>query len=72
MANLVQLTPTKTYATVANAIKAVEKKYPSSVFADNPCMRYMVMTHSDGRFFPVFIGVGAMQWGVHFSFNIVA
>ena len=61
MANLVQLTPTKTYATVANAIKAVEKKYPSSV-----------LTHSDGRFFPVFIGVGAMQWGVHFSFNIVA
>lgn len=71
MSTQVQLTPNKTYATVENAIKAVEKKYPSDKYDLNQ-LRYMILTHTDGRFFPCFIGTSAMQYGVHFHFNIVA
>jgi hypothetical protein len=69
MANFIQIEPTKTYASVENAHKAVEKKYPT----ENSVLRYTIMTHTDGRFFPVFIGINALQHGVHFNgFNIIA
>lgn len=69
MAHFVEINPTKTYATIENAHKAVAKKYPPTG-AD---LRYMVLTHTDGRFFPVFIGVNCLQYGVHFNgFNIIA
>ena len=72
MAYSVEITPTKTYATVENAHKAVAKKFPANPDAFHNELRYMVMTHSDGRFFPVFIGTKALQYGVHFHFNIIA
>jgi hypothetical protein len=68
----VQITPTRTYKTAANAHKAATDKFgdmDTSVFGP---LRYIVMQHTDGRFFPLFIGVNAMQYGVHFHFNIVA
>ena len=69
MANFIQIEPTKTYATVENAHKAVEKKYPT----EGSVLRCTIMTHTDGRFFPVFIGINALQHGVHFNgFNIIA
>lgn len=72
MAYSVEITPTKTYATVENAHKAVAKKYPFDPLASHNELRYMVMTHTDGRFFPVFIGTKALHHGVHFHFNIIA
>ncbi len=55
---------TKTYATEANAVKAVVKKG-----FDN--LRFFVMQNKEGRFFPVFVGEIAVQHGVHFHFNVV-
>lgn len=59
------LQPVKTYATKENVIKAVGR----SGLLD---LRFIVMQHDDGRFFPVFIGQSALDRGVHFHFNILA
>ena len=56
------------YATEANAIKAVEKKFPE---AGNDGLRYIIMTNDEGRFFPVFIGQDALKAGVHFHFHVL-
>ena len=69
MARLIKLEMTKTYASEANVIKAVEKKYPES---SNDQLRYIVLQHTDGRFYPVFLGMNALQHGVHFHFHVVA
>lgn len=69
MAKLITLEMTKTYATRENAIKAVEKKFPAS---DSDNLRYMTLQHTDGRWYPVFIGQQALQAGVHFHFHVVA
>ncbi len=69
-ASCIELTPNKTYATRENAIKAVQKKFGDREF-DKNCW-YFIHTHTDGRFFPVFVGERAIQAGVHFSFNVVA
>ena len=65
MAKVLDLQPTKTYASRENAIKAVEKK----MFGDS--LYYLILTHTDGRFFPVFIGEKAILAGVHFHFHVV-
>lgn len=67
---LTELTPNKTYATRDNAIKAVEKKFGQRT--DMAQCNYFIHTHTDGRFFPVFIGERALQALVHFHFNVVA
>lgn len=66
MARCITLTPNKTYATEANAIKAVEKKFPES---GNDGLWYFLQRTAEGRFFPVFVGERALQAGVHFHFN---
>jgi hypothetical protein len=62
-------TPSKTYATRANAIKAVEKVCGPNCerFADSE-LRYVVMCDEAGRFYPLFIGEAALrhQMFVHF------
>lgn len=68
MAKLITLNSNKTYATEANAIKAVEKRFPES---DDDGLRYIIMRTSDGRFYPVFIGTSAVHAGVHFHFHVV-
>jgi hypothetical protein len=68
MARLIQLTPSKTYATRENAQKAVERRVPADKLMDQT---YFIAVHTDGRFFPVFIGERAMRDGLHFHFNIV-
>lgn len=65
MAKKIELSQHKTYATEENAIKAVEKIYGD---AD---LRYFIAWNREGCF-PVFIGTGALDHGVHFHFNIVA
>lgn len=60
----------KTYATEANAVKAVEKVFDE--FEMNN-LRYFIMRTADGsRFFPVFVGQSAILAGVHHRFNVVA
>lgn len=68
MAKLLVLTPTKTYATEANAIKAVEKRFPESA---NDGLRYILQRTPDGRFYPVFIGNSAIHAEVYFHFHVV-
>lgn len=65
MARKFEIVPSKTYATEANAVKAVEKVG----FSDN--LRYFVERTAEGRFFPVFVGMAAIEAGVHFHFNVV-
>ena len=64
MATLLALTPDKTYANAANAIKAVNDKQ----FDDK--LRYVIATNAEGRFFPIFLGEKAIQAGVHFHFCV--
>lgn len=67
MARLLNLELTKSYATHANAVKAVEKFN----LADN--LTYLVHRDEEsGRYFPIFIGERAIQAGVHFRFHVVA
>ena len=69
----VEITPVKTYKTAANAHKAVMDKYGHLELSFNfGPLRYIVTQHTDGRFYPLFIGHCAMHYGVHFHFNIVA
>lgn len=73
MAHFLKLTPTKTYATQANAIKAVEKVTgPNEALFGAAKLHYIVMTHDDGRFFPVFFGERALQGMMHAHFNVIA
>lgn len=66
MARLVELQATKTYATKANAIKAVEKANIKEDF------RYIIYTdEATGRFYPVFLGEKCIQAGIHFKFHVV-
>ena len=67
MAKLVELDSNKTYATKANAIKAVEK----SNFNNRDDLRYFITQNNEGRFYPVFIGQSALTNMVHFSFSVV-
>lgn len=68
-----ELTPTRTYKTAANAHKAANDAFggtdENSAFGP---LRYIVMQHTNGRFFPVFVGINAMHYGVHHFFNIIA
>lgn len=65
-------TPVKTYATEANAVRAVEKRCgPNEPMFGAAKLHYVIMTHTDGRFFPLFIGERATQAQLHFHFNVL-
>jgi len=68
VARRIEITPCKTYKTPQNAVKAVERVIPPEAW---PNLRYFIMTHTDGRFFPVFVGQETMRAGVHFRFNCI-
>lgn len=68
MAKRINIEPNKTYATEENAVRAVEKKYGGEVDG----LTYFIMPTKDGRFFPVFTGLSAVDAGVFFHFNVVA
>ena len=55
----------KTYATEANAERAVEKAGLANI-------RHFMMRDEAGRWFPVFVGQEAFLAGVHFHFNVIA
>lgn len=63
--------PSKTYASQENAIKAVEKVFTrAATFGESAC-RYLVIQHTDGRWFPVFVGEPSLTALAHFHFNVV-
>lgn len=66
MATQITIQPVRTYATFANAVKAVEKQY-----GEQDHLRYFIHADETGRFFPVFIGKSALDAGVHFHFNVI-
>lgn len=72
MAKLIKLETTKTYATAENAARAFESK-----FGDTD-LRYIIMRtepigeHNPGRYYPVALGMKAIEHGVHFHFHVLA
>lgn len=64
----ITLTPTKSYATKANAELAIVKYLSIDVLEGQT---WFIMTGEDGRFFPVFIGERAIRAGIFRHFNIV-
>lgn len=71
MAHLTTFTPTKTYATRENAIKAVEKICgPNEAHFASTDLRYVLLQDDAGRWFPVFIGQAALTAGMHFHFCV--
>jgi hypothetical protein len=72
-AHLIKFDASKTYATRANAIKAVEKVCgPNHEHFGSADIRYLVVQGDDGRWFPVFIGESALRHGAHFQFCVAA
>ena len=72
-AHLMQLEANKTYATKANAIKAVQKVCgPNHDHFGSADVRYVVLQNEEGRWFPLFIGESAIQHMLHRHFNIAA
>lgn len=65
MSSKFEFTPVKTYATEANADRAVAK-------AGFEELRHFIIKSGDNRFFPVFVGHPALEAGVQFHFNVVA
>lgn len=59
-----QITAPKTYATKENARKAVAKTGCEGY-------RHFYMQTEEGRWFPMFVGLEALQAGVHFHWNVV-
>lgn len=73
MAAEIKFTPNKTYATRANALKAVEKAYgPIIDVLGGTDLNFLMVQTEEGRFFPVFIGERALRHGVHFKFCVAA
>ena len=68
MPKLIKLESVKTYATEANAVKAVVKKLGDDVDG----LVYFIARNEEGRYFPVFIGQRAIENGIHFCFSVVA
>lgn len=65
-------TPVKTYATEANAIKAVHKHFPNEAHFGAADLHYVIMQNSEGRFFPLFFGERALRHFAHQHFNVCA
>lgn len=63
-----EITPCKTYKTEANVEKAIAKVFGES----KTVFRYFIRVHTDGRFFPVFVGQEALTHGVQLNFNVIA
>ncbi len=58
------ITAPKTYATKENAVKAVAK-------TGDQDHKHFYMTDENGRWFPVFVGLEAIEKGIHFRWNVI-
>lgn len=70
MISYLDMTPSKTYATRDNAIKAVEKKFGSHIKLGDEKLDFVIVANAAGRFFPLFLGERAIRAGVHFHFCV--
>lgn len=69
--SLLNLTPSKTYATRDNAIKAVDKVFGERVTQQGfEKIDFVIVANAEGRFFPLFLGERAIQAGMHFHFCV--
>jgi len=68
MATLIEIEGVRTYATKANAIKAVERKIAPQQLTE---LRYFIQKTESDRYIPVFIGAECLQHGIHFHFNVI-
>jgi hypothetical protein len=68
--SLLNMTPTKTYATRDNAVKAVEKAFGPRMTQGGERLDFVIVANPEGRFFPLFLGERAIQGGVHFHFCV--
>lgn len=69
MARQVEFEPTKTYATLQNLEKAINRHPRLTTDED---LRYLALQGPDQRWYAIFLGEPAIQAGVHFTgFNIV-
>jgi hypothetical protein len=68
---LVTLTPTRTYASAENAVRAVRKVFLADA-AHCANLTYFLQRTADDRFFPVFVGERALHAGAHMHFNCIA
>lgn len=59
----------RTYASEANALKAVYAKYPAD---SQDHLDFIIFKTEEGRYFPIFYGERALQAMVHFHFNVIA
>ena len=62
-----ELTPTNTYKTKENALRAIDK----TVSKELQDRLHWYIAEDSGRFFPVFVGQQALQNGIHFYFTCV-
>ena len=67
MNGLQEIIPAKTYANRATLLKAIAK-------AGDENHRHIIMTHSDGRVFPLFIVKpdSLAETGLHFRWNVIS
>lgn len=70
--SLLNLTPTKTYASRENAVTAVERAFGPRMRQEQfgEKLDFVVVANAEGRFFPLFLGERAIQAGIHFHFCV--
>ena len=65
--------PVRTYKTFENAETAVKKFIDTFDSHEKAHLIYTILIHTNGRFFPVFLGRKAANIGVHsHNFNVIA
>ncbi len=65
MAKLIELSCGQTYRTRERAMQAAQKAFPDM------SLRYFLARNEEGRWYPVFVGMDCIRWGVHFCFPVV-
>ena len=69
--SLLNMTPSKTYATRDNAVKAVSKAFGDRMTqVGKERLDFVIVANPEGRFFPLFLGERAIQAGAHFHFCV--
>lgn len=70
---IVNIEPVKSYASAANAIKAVEKVFGPQLQGNSRQFNVAIMCTPEGRFFPLICNVhpNAMGMVIHAGFNVV-
>lgn len=68
MAKKIQVTPIRSYKNEKTMMNQINKK----IDLENTDVSWMIAWTEEGRCFPIFFGMKALQLGIHFQFNTVA